>query len=108
MTSSDVESTRAGVALRRATPALLLGGAFCLLILFLGQWPQACNGVQVCPPLSTRSSTAVVLALLVALATVVAISVRVALPGWAGRLAMGVLTAVGIAGALLTLFLTGF
>lgn len=108
MTHSDLEPTRSALALRRAVPPLLIGGALCLLILFVGQWPQACNGVQVCPPLSLRASTAAVWTLIVALAALIASVVEVALPGWTGRLAMGVLITVGIAGALLTVFVTGF
>lgn len=46
--------------------------------------------------------------MLVASVTIVAIAVRMALPAWAGRLSMGVLTVVGIASATLTLFVTGF
>lgn len=108
MNHPDLGHIRSGTAVRRAIRPLLLGGAFCLLILFLGQWAQACNGVQACPPRSLRPNTAEVWATLLTLATVVAIVARVALPRWAGRLAITVLTAIGVAGALLTLFVTGF
>ena len=108
MGTSDVECTRAGAVLRSSAPLLLLGGALCLVILFLGQWPQTCNGVQVCPPLSTRPSTAAGWTVVVAPVTIVAIGVRLALPTWADRLSMGALTVVGCAGAVTTLLVTGF
>jgi hypothetical protein len=108
MTRSDLETTRPAFAFRRATRPLLIGAALCLLILFIGQWPQACNGVQVCPPLSLRPSTAAVWALIVGLTAVVASVVRVMTPAWVGRIAMGVLIALGVAGAVLTLLVTGF
>lgn len=108
MSGSGVEVTRATSALRRAVLPLLVGGGFCLVILLLGQWPQACNGVQVCPPLTTRPNTAILWFMLTGVATVVAMVVRVALPRWVGRLAIGVLAVAGLAGALFTLFATGF
>jgi hypothetical protein len=94
--------------LLRSIRPLLIGGVLCLVILFIGQWPQACNGVQVCPPLTLRPGTAVVWALIVGFTALAASVVRVAMPAWAGRIAMGVLIALGVTGVISTLLVTGF
>lgn len=108
MTRSDLQSIRQAPAPSRAIRPLVIGAALCLLILFIGQWPQACNGVQVCPPLSLRPGTAAVWAMIVGFTALAASVVRVTMPAWAGRTAMGVLIALGVVGAVLTLLVTGF
>jgi hypothetical protein len=54
------------------------------------------------PPLSLRPGTAAVWALIVGFTALAASVVRVAMPAWAGRIAMGVLIALGVTGAVLT------
>jgi hypothetical protein len=97
-----------GFAFRTTVLPVVVGLGLAFALIVLAQMPQACNGVQVCAPLGTRSSAAGLWIVLI-MATTIAVSM-LRLTKWrtAARSGLVILVLLGLAGTAATLFATGF